>query len=814
MNEGEIDGQPYPIAIGERGETLWQTTDVGRVDEETWDDWSAGIGETKRETGRGYLFSEGFDASQRGVLRLSPFYQNLNNTALTTARGYFMEDVEASASALVIDTTASSTTDANTGSGDDTSFNHTVDNNAERVLMFGLSINYRLDPELPGQFPFLVRYAGVTMTPLGMKVGASGTDATVALWYLLAPATGTNAVVITNFGAAANLVCGAHSWHGADQDTPFGTVVTATGTDGTPTVTATTAATEEILAVVGIEGLETMTAGTNETEHWDAQLTDITGGGYVQDGANGGVMAPTLDAKAGTEQWVIIAVSIKPASAGSRGVMHLSDTTKIFKYTYDADSGLTLDATDTTASGVAGRPTKMNDNWYSPMGTSASAQKLSGITWADVTGTWQAYHLATYQQGIEPTLARVNPDTQNTVDLNKAAGDVGDTWTQGSEEVGDTTTKITDMVEMQGFLMVAKEDSLYRYGLEGESFSVIPFLARGKGDTENGKGLDSFGDEVIYPSKGNLWRHRTGGGSLPIGVNTIEGWRKISAIPTPKDGRHVFEVHAEGYRYTLLNKGETSHLLQRRGNSNVYHSVLTIPLSNALGLDSSMNLWIKGASTDEGVRDVRVIQLADDGSLDLENRKGQASTDHNIYFDERNPGNPQDKVQIRHITVELEGDWDATTSLQLKLWLDDATTAIAHGAAITAAGVTTRLPTTFGTSDTCYRFRLQLTLTTNSSYAPKSSDAQILRVIVGIRFPEIISIVIPADEGVLTGTTAIDVEQNLRRLQNQGVVAFLRPGDLATFNAEIFSVTDVMYATEDNQYAHGIKVEARRWLTP
>ena len=137
------------------------------------------------------------------------------------------------------------------------------------------------------------------------------------------------------------------------------------------------------------------------------------------------------------------------------------------------------------------------------------------------------------------------------------------------------------------------------------------------------------------------------------------------------------------------------------------------------------------------------------------------------------------------------------------------------GAAITSAGVTVRNPTTFGTSDECYRFRPQLTLTTNSSYTPKFSDPQVLRVIVGVRFPETIRIVVPADDAVLKGysLTAIDVEQNLRRLQNQGVVAFGRPGDITTFNAEVTQVADVMYQNSQGVYCHGLDLRISRWIT-
>ena len=115
-----------------------------------------------------------------------------------------------------------------------------------------------------------------------------------------------------------------------------------------------------------------------------------------------------------------------------------------------------------------------------------------------------------------------------------------------------------------------------------------------------------------------------------------------------------------------------------------------------------------------------------------------------------------------------------------------------------------------GTDAQAYRIRPRLTLTTNSSYTPKNSQPDFLRLIVGIRFPEIIRIVIPADD--LKGETELDAEQDLRRLTNPGVVAFRKPGDIATFNAEVFSVKDVMYATETG-FAHGMELQIRRWIT-
>ncbi|KKK96528.1 hypothetical protein LCGC14_2661850, partial [marine sediment metagenome] len=289
MIEGEINGKPYEIAIGDRGETLWQTAQVAQERDEVWEDWSLGLGETKQETGRGYFFSRGWDASVRGALRLSPFYHNLNNTALTTGYGYMMEGTETSGSTLTLD--AYSTGKGSVAQDGTLTFSHTVAVQSDRILI----VSAQLDNNSPGT-GVTVTYDGIALTHLGSKNGDSGTDANVSVWFLLDPPTGANNIVLTNADSTTYaMVVGAVSLYGANADETFGTMVGTTGTDGTPTVTVSTTAGEFVLGVVAIEGSETLTAGPNETERWDdAQSTDVTGAGFTQAGSDGGVMAPTI----------------------------------------------------------------------------------------------------------------------------------------------------------------------------------------------------------------------------------------------------------------------------------------------------------------------------------------------------------------------------------------------------------------------------------------------------------------------------------------------------------------------------------------
>ncbi|KKM93588.1 hypothetical protein LCGC14_1206860 [marine sediment metagenome] len=836
MIPGTIDGEQYPIAVDEDGNLQWQTAQVGQERDEVWDDWSLSLGETKRETGRGYLFARGWDASTRGALRLSPFYHNLNVTTLTTATGYMMEEVQSTGSSLVFDAASSKSGTPTTAAP--LTFSHTVTTSDERILVLGISSSFAGTDSNIGAVPTWNRptYGGVLLTRLVYKTNTSGGDIAAQIWYLLNPATGANTVSI-QVSPAVSMVAAAVSWSGVNQDDPFNSSSTASGGQGTAVTVdvPSTSTDDEIIDTVAVDRAATFSQGANQTERWDdSPNSDVSGGGSTQDGVNGATMSSTLSA---SSFWATVAASIQPASTTSRPIIYYSDTTLIHNYTYDSDTGITA-GSDRTVGGVAGRPAKVNGNWYSPAGSGANAEKLTNVTWADVTGAWKADHLSTFQKGVTPTVVRVNASTQHQIDFNEDTGDITDTWS-GGQKAGDSSTKINELVEAQGELFACKEDNLYKFGVEAESFPVIPFIQRGKIDADNGKGSFAFGDEIVYMSKGNLWRYRIGRGALPLGLNTIHSWRKIDdIIDTPKDGRPAFGVHVGEYWYYLVNDGQESHLIQARkrregdpgGHELIQHSVLTIPLSNALGVDSKNQLWVKGASTDETVRDIRIIELAEDGSLDVQNRRGQADADHDIWFDERNPGRPQDKVQIRHMTVELEGDWDSTTSLQLKLYRDDATTPTSIGSAITSSGMTVRNPTV-GTNDTAFRIRPRLTLTTTSSYTPKNSDPQVLRVIVGIRFPEIIRIVINAEQMALdnVGLDPFEAEQNLRRLQNQGTVTFRRPGDYddpatgtdlvtdRTFTGEVEGVTDIMYKTSEvdgvSSYAHGIELRVKRWVT-
>lgn len=807
--EGTINGNRYPIAVNEQGQVQWQTVDVAREKDEVWDDWSLGMGED-------YFFSEGFDGSIRNVLHLSPFYHNDNNpTDLSTGYGYFME-VSSGTGTIAYDATSSDT-------GDDTiTVSHTVAAGDYRVLIAELTMveNLEISDVVALGYSGRPTFAGQKMTSVGSKGTLGAVKPWVFMWFLPNPPVGANDFVIELDDEDWKAAVSVRSYTGVETSTIYGgstpalgSFVGAVGTSTTPSVAVVSATNELVIDTVASASNTDPTKGAGQTERWDEEINSTSRGMGSEEA---GAASVTMSWTAGNDAWAIGGVSLKRVAPR---YVYIADAAIITEYKYDPDGGATEVSTQTITNGVAGQPAYFKGKWYAALGNSVNAYSLdspgTGTRWVDAS--FKARHLCTFQQGVTPLIVRANSATTNLLESSTDAS----TWTTFGY-AGDTSETVTGMVQAWGQLYVATDQNLYEFGIEGESRPIIPFLNPGNSDTDNGKGLHAFGDTIIYPCNQGAWRYRIGSGALPVGVESLRGFQRVPGITAPKDRRPAFVTSVGEWWYVLQNSADRSLLLQMRqrregdpsGHEMIIHGALDIPLSKSVFPDSQNNLWLKGASTDEGQRDIRVIQLDYQGGLDTFKRCGQASADHDIYFKERNPGRPQDKVQLRHFTVDLGGDWDATTSLQPKVWLDNGTSAVNFGAAITSAGVTVRNPTTFGTSDTCYRFRPQLTLTTNSSYTPKASDPQLYKVIVGVRFPETIRIVVAADDALLEGMTARDAEQNLRRLQNQGVVAFLPPGTgVTTFNAEVMQVKDVMYQNAQDIYCHGLELIVTRWIT-
>ncbi|HEV2113268.1 MAG TPA: hypothetical protein VGR50_03910, partial [Terriglobales bacterium] len=210
-------------------------------------------------------------------------------------------------------------------------FNHTTNSTLNTVLIVGVSINLTNNNAITVSN---VTYNGVGLTKINSAV--NGTTVRMELWRLLAPATGTNSVVVTLAGinntSTEGVVAGATTLTGVDQTTPFGAFSSNTGTNNNnPNITVASAATQLVFDVMATTGNRTVTAfSAPETARWSLNSTAAVTGTDVTGAAStfiGGAAASASQTLSGKATWVIGAVIINPAAGNGNGTLTFAHTT-------------------------------------------------------------------------------------------------------------------------------------------------------------------------------------------------------------------------------------------------------------------------------------------------------------------------------------------------------------------------------------------------------------------------------------------------------------------------------------------------------
>src|SRR2546425_4783859 len=187
---------------------------------------------------------------------------------------------------------------------------------ASRLLVVGVTI--RTDA---AQTVTSVTYNGAALT--FVRADAVGASVRSELWYRVAPATGSNNVVVT-LSASAKAAAGAISFTGVDQTTPVDAQNGATGTSVTPSVTVTTV-TDGAWVVdaaafrsTGV-GVPTGNAGAGQTQRW-SQYTEGGGaplnirGKASTEGPRSPPGGVVMDwALSASVDWAISGLAIRPA---------------------------------------------------------------------------------------------------------------------------------------------------------------------------------------------------------------------------------------------------------------------------------------------------------------------------------------------------------------------------------------------------------------------------------------------------------------------------------------------------------------------
>jgi outer membrane protein assembly factor BamB len=166
-----------------------------------------------------------------------------------------------------------------------------------------------------------VTYAGVAMTQITSILGTPCGPGTTRSeqWRLVAPATGTNSVVVTLSGAApATIHSGAMLFTGVHQTTPVRAFASASGgpasgNGGSSTVTVTSAVGDMIVNTVG-QGTSITAAGQTQRflNNVNSSNTLNNSGGSTAPGAASVVMTWTFGA---SDEWQTISASLQPSAS-------------------------------------------------------------------------------------------------------------------------------------------------------------------------------------------------------------------------------------------------------------------------------------------------------------------------------------------------------------------------------------------------------------------------------------------------------------------------------------------------------------------
>lgn len=161
--------------------------------------------------------------------------------------------------AIAFDNATSGTFGANVASK---TLSHTVNSNSNGILFVGVAMSGAVTTDIVTG----ITYNGVSMTKVADGLGHTGNLGDVTVYYLLAPASGANNVIVSfspNNGGAVQVI----SYTGAKQSgQPDSSAVRSNGGAGSFTLATTTVADNSWAVLFGqFDGGATPTAGTNTT---------------------------------------------------------------------------------------------------------------------------------------------------------------------------------------------------------------------------------------------------------------------------------------------------------------------------------------------------------------------------------------------------------------------------------------------------------------------------------------------------------------------------------------------------------------------
>jgi uncharacterized repeat protein (TIGR01451 family) len=297
---------------------------------------------------------------------------------------------------------------------------------SNRVLVVGISMNIANNT---GATVSGVTYNGVALARAGAH-NDSGLTRRVEMWYLAAPSTGLNNVVVTvnlpGGTGVLGVVVGAATFTGADQTIPIRSFLsadapaTSTTAGSLASLNLPSAYGDMVLDTLATGGDRTISAfGPSQTASWNLNSTaaisppDVRGTGSTRAGAPS---VPLSEQFSGTSNWSAAAVSIQPLQA------------------------------DLAVSVIGSSAFFPNNLTYTITVTDRGPSVANGVTLTDTLPAGLTYVSATPSQGscsfAAPTLTcnLLNLNGSATVSLVVTPGAIG-----GYPDTASVTSSVTDL---------------------------------------------------------------------------------------------------------------------------------------------------------------------------------------------------------------------------------------------------------------------------------------------------------------------------------------------------------------------------------
>jgi uncharacterized repeat protein (TIGR01451 family) len=438
------------------------------------------------------------------------------------------------------------------------------------VLIVGVSMNITGNT---GATVASVTYNGVALTLAGAHNDA-GNSRRVEIWYLVAPATGTNNVVVNlNLPGGTGVVgtvVGATNVSGADQTSPIRDFVSADGAAGNlATLNVPSANGDVVVDTLAIAGTDSVTAyGPTQTSAWasasGATGADVYGSGSTRAGAPSVPLSETFNANS---NWSLGAVSVRP---------------------FQADLSVAVSGNAVAFPGnITYTAVVTNNGPSTATGTSLTDTLPAGLTFVSVTGTGCSHvgsavtcNIGTLTSGANstvtivatPTLgggyadtasvtgtvtdldtgnnsaigiaySQLNVCTVPTVTAGGTLTGIINTYYPGTATVAVGATSITLGASTGSATTIASGDEVLIIQMQDAAISSSNDGTYGDGST--GSGWTSLNNAGVYEFATATSAVPTGGGTLTIagagpGGGLLFGYNAAAATGT--QGQRTFQV--------------------------------------------------------------------------------------------------------------------------------------------------------------------------------------------------------------------------------------------------------------------------------